>query len=64
VPPGWPCREAFELPTPRPKVYEMEEVSAGIVPELGIPYENGAPVALDVKGFVAAAIDDVGPLAT
>jgi hypothetical protein len=40
----------------------MEEVSAGTVPELGIPYENGAPVALDVKGFVAATIDGVGPL--
>jgi hypothetical protein len=62
VPPGWPCREAFELPAPRPKVCEMKEVSAGTVPELGIPYENGAPVALDVKGFVAAVIDGVGPL--
>jgi hypothetical protein len=62
VPPGWPCREAFELPAPRPEVCEMEEVSAGTVPELGIPYENGEPVALDVKGFVAAAIDGVGPL--
>ena len=40
----------------------MEEVSAGTVPELGIPYENGEPVALDVKGFVAATIDGVGPL--
>jgi hypothetical protein len=40
----------------------MEEVSAGIVPELGIPYENGEPVALDVKGFVAFAIEGVGPL--
>ena len=40
----------------------MEEVSAGTVPELGIPYENGEPVALDVKGFVAAAIDGIGPL--
>ncbi len=40
----------------------MEEVSAGTVPELGIPYENGVPVALDVKGFVAAAIDGIGPL--
>jgi hypothetical protein len=62
VPPGWPCREAFELPAPRPKVCEMEEVSAGTVPELGIPYENREPVALDVKGFVAAAMDGVGPL--
>ena len=32
------------------------------MPELGIPYENGGPVALGVKGFVAAAIDGVGPL--
>jgi hypothetical protein len=40
----------------------VEVVSAGLVPELGIPYENGAPVALDVKGFVAATIDGVGPL--
>jgi hypothetical protein len=37
-------------------------VSTGLVPELGIPYENGAPVALEVKGFVAATIDGVGPL--
>jgi hypothetical protein len=40
----------------------VEVVSAGLVPELGIPYENGAPVALYVKGFVAAMIDGVGPL--
>jgi hypothetical protein len=40
----------------------VEVVSVGLVPELGIPYENGAPVALDVKGFVAAMIDGVGPL--
>jgi hypothetical protein len=40
----------------------MEEVSAGTVPELGISYENGAPVALDVKGFMAATIDGVSPL--
>jgi hypothetical protein len=40
----------------------MEEVSAGIVPELGIPYENGVLVALGMKGFVAAAIDGIGPL--
>jgi hypothetical protein len=40
----------------------MEEVSAGKVPELGIPYENGAPVALGMKGFVAATIDGIGPL--
>jgi hypothetical protein len=62
VPPGCPCREAFELPAPRPKVCEMEEVSAGTVSELGIPYENGEPVALDVKGFVVFAIEGVGPL--
>jgi hypothetical protein len=37
-------------------------VSAGLVPELGIPYENGEPVALGVKRFVVATIDGVGPL--
>jgi hypothetical protein len=37
-------------------------VSAGLVPELGIPYENEEPVALGVKGGVAAAIDGDGPL--
>jgi hypothetical protein len=37
-------------------------VSAGIVPELGIPYENGEPVALGVKRVVAATRDGVGPL--
>jgi hypothetical protein len=37
-------------------------VSAGIVPELGIPYENGGPVVLGVKGGVAATIDGVVPL--
>jgi len=37
-------------------------VSAGLVPELGIPYKNGGPIALGVKGVVAAAIDGVGPL--
>ena len=37
-------------------------MSAGLVPELGIPYENGGPVALGVKGGVAAAIDGVSPL--
>jgi hypothetical protein len=36
-------------------------VSAGLVPELGIPYENGGPVALGVKGGVVAAIDGDGP---
>jgi hypothetical protein len=40
----------------------VEVVSVGLVPELGIPYENGAPVALDVKGFVATMIDGVSPL--
>ena len=40
----------------------MEEVSAGLVPELGILYENGEPVTLGVKGFVAATIDGVSPL--
>ena len=33
-----------------------------MVPELGIPYENGGPVTLGVKGGVVAAIDGVGPL--
>jgi hypothetical protein len=37
-------------------------VSAGHVPELGIPYENGGPVTLGVKGGVAVAIAGVGPL--
>jgi hypothetical protein len=37
-------------------------VSAGLVPELGIPYENGGSVALGVKGGVAAVIDGVSPL--
>jgi hypothetical protein len=37
-------------------------VSAGLVPELGIPYENRGPVALGVKGGVAAAIDGDSPL--
>ena len=32
------------------------------MPELGIPYENRGPVALGVKGCVAAAIDGVIPL--
>jgi hypothetical protein len=40
----------------------VEEVSAGLVPELGIPYENGGPVALGVKGGVATAIDGDRPL--
>ena len=62
MPPSVPCRGVLELPAPRPKVCKVEVVSAGLVPELGIPYENGVPVALDVKGFVAAMIDGVGPL--
>jgi hypothetical protein len=37
-------------------------VSTGLVLELGILYENREPVALGVKGLVAAAIDGVGPL--
>jgi hypothetical protein len=37
-------------------------VSAGLLPELGILYENGGSVALGVKGGVAVAIDGVGPL--
>jgi hypothetical protein len=37
-------------------------VSAGLVPELRIPYENRELVALGVKGLVAATIDGVGPL--
>ena len=32
------------------------------MPELGIPYENGGPVALGVKGVVVATIDGFGPL--
>ena len=40
----------------------MEEVSAGLVPELGTSYENGGLVALGVKGGVAAVINGVGPL--
>jgi hypothetical protein len=37
-------------------------VSAGLVPELGILYENGGPIALGVKGVVSAMIDGIGPL--
>ena len=37
-------------------------MSAGLVLELGIPYENGGPVALGVKGVVATTIDGFGPL--
>jgi hypothetical protein len=32
------------------------------VPELGIPYENGEPFALGVKGVVGTTIDGIGPL--
>ena len=32
------------------------------MPELGIPYENGGPVALGVKGVVASTIDGIDPL--
>jgi hypothetical protein len=39
----------------------MEEVSAGLVPKLGISYENEGPVALGVYGGVATVIDGVGP---
>jgi hypothetical protein len=37
-------------------------VNAGLVPELGMPYENGGSVALGVKGVVAATIDGFEPL--
>jgi hypothetical protein len=37
-------------------------VSAGLVPELGILYENGGPITLGVKGGVAVMMDGVGPL--
>jgi hypothetical protein len=37
-------------------------VSAGLVPELSIPYENGGLVALGVKGGVFVVIDGDGPL--
>jgi len=37
-------------------------VSAGLLPELGILYENEGPVALGVKGGVASTIDGDGPL--
>ena len=37
-------------------------MSAGLVPELGIPYENRGPVTLGVKGVVDVVIDGVGPL--
>ena len=40
----------------------MEEVSAELVPELGIPYENRESIALGVYGGVATTIDGVGPL--
>jgi hypothetical protein len=37
-------------------------VNAGLVPELGISYDNGEPVALGVKRVMATMIDGVGPL--
>jgi hypothetical protein len=37
-------------------------VSVGLVLKLGIPYENGGPIALGVKGGVVTAIDGDGPL--
>jgi hypothetical protein len=37
-------------------------VSARLVLELGIPYENGGPVTLGLKGVVATTIDGIGPL--
>jgi hypothetical protein len=62
VPPMCPCRGVLELPAPRPEVCEVEKESTGLVPELGIPYENGGPIALGVKGFVAVAKDGIRPL--
>jgi hypothetical protein len=40
----------------------VEYESTILVPELGIPYENGGPVALGGKGVVATTIDEIGPL--
>jgi hypothetical protein len=40
----------------------MELESTGLVPELGIPYENEGYVALGGKGVVATAIDGIRPL--
>jgi hypothetical protein len=37
-------------------------VSAELVPELGIPYENEEPIALGVMRVVAITIEGVGPL--
>jgi hypothetical protein len=33
-----------------------------LVPKPGIPYENGGPVTLWVKGAVITAIDEIRPL--
>jgi hypothetical protein len=52
----------LELPTPRPKVSKVEQEITRLVPKLGIPYENGGPVPLGVKGVVDAAKDRIGPL--
>lgn len=57
-----PCRGVLELPAPRPKLCKVEKESRGLILELGIPYENGGPVALWVKGAVAVAIYELGPL--
>ena len=54
-----PCRGALELPAPKPKVCKVEQDSTGLVPKLGIPYENGGPVALSVKGVVSTTIDGI-----
>jgi hypothetical protein len=62
VPPIWPCRGALELPSPRPKVCEVEWETIGLVPELGILYENRGPVTLGVNGVVVVVIDGIGPL--
>jgi hypothetical protein len=40
----------------------VEEEITRLVPEIGISYENGGPIALDGKGVVAAAIDEIRPL--
>jgi hypothetical protein len=40
----------------------VEYDSTGLVPELGIPYENGGIVALSVRGVVATTKDGFGPL--
>ena len=58
----WPCRGVLELPTLRPKVYDVEWESTKLVPKLGILYKNRGPVALGVKGVVATARDGIKPL--